>query len=280
MSIHADFEPVATNYAKLGFHLTDITYHPTGTGNRLIIFGSNFFELIVVTHREKLAERSRAMVDDFLVHRSGLSGIAMLSRDQKADVAAFEAAGVPVLMTHAFQRPITLPDGRPGMADVEVVFTKDLETPLVFFFTSRQKRPEAIWQPVWQNHPNGAVDILEVVSVEVPGQDKLARYQAGILGADNVTSDGGVTTGRVANGYALTINTPAVLEARFAWAGLACEPHPAYAAGLVIKCGNLDFVRKAVAEHAIPATCRAHDIFIDPAWTGGTFLHLVGDSAP
>ena len=276
MSIHPEFEPVAANYNQLGFNLTDVTHHPTGTGNRLVIFRSNFLELLATTRPEKMNDRSRGMVDAYLQHRTGVSGIAFVSEDQTRDYEEFEANGVPNLMKHDFQRPVTLPDGSQGVADVEVVFSRKMETPLVFFFTSHQKRPEAIWQPAWQKHANGATDILEVVSVESSDQAHLANYQTAVLGAENTSRENGTTTGRVANGYSLSVSTPTRLQERYAWAGLRCEDHAAYSAGLVIRCENLEFVRQAVAEHAIPATCRDRDILVDPEWTGGTFLHLVG----
>lgn len=275
MAIHPDFEPVASRYEALGFQLTEISHHPMGTGNRLMIFASNFMEILAVTRPELIARDTTDVVGDYLSARTGITGIAVRSESQQQDLTAFAASDVPGVGGFSFQRPVSLPDGRDGMADVDVVVSRNAATPLVFYFTSHQKRPEAIWQPSWQQHPNGAQDIVEVVCVETAGLDALADYQAKVLGISALRETSAGKVGDVALGYALSVLTPAQLEQRYAWARLTAEPHAAYVAGLVIRCGALDVVREAVRRHDIPATCRQHEVFISPRWTDGSFLHLV-----
>ena len=144
MAIHPDFEPVASRYEALGFQLTEISHHPMGTGNRLMIFASNFMEILAVTRPELIARDTTDVVGDYLSARTGITGIAVRSESQQQDLTAFAASDVPGVGGFSFQRPVSLPNGRDGMADVDVVVSRNAATPLVFYFTSHQKRPEAI----------------------------------------------------------------------------------------------------------------------------------------
>lgn len=264
-AVHDGFADVSARYEALGFQLTDVTHHPTGSGNRLAVFSDTYLELMAMTRPELADATYRGLVDGFLGVRSGLEGIGFATTDHEADADRLRAAGAPGVEVFSFERPVRLPDGSPSRAEVDAVLTTNPDTGLVVLFATHQKRREAIWQPAWQRHPNGATDIVEVIVVERHGHHALADYLA-TMGADEATR----------HGPALTLLDPAALEDRFGWAAVTAEPHPSYCAGVVIRCRDLDVVREAVDRHGIPATPAADgSVLVHPDWTLGTVLHLV-----
>ena len=280
MSIHKSLEPAAQRFRLLGFHVTDISHHPMGTGNRLLVFKTSFFEILAVTRPGILDEAFGALTANYLAQRSGVSGIAFYCDDPQDDLRRFEADSAVTASVGAFKRPMTFPDGSEGVADVDLVMSRNQETPLVFLFSSRQNRPEAVWQPVWGTHPNGAQDVAEIVAVAKAGDTRLASYFDGFLGAGETQQVAGGSGGAtraypLKHGARLSIMEPAALEERYRWAGLNAEPHEHYVAGLVIRCEGLDVVRACVRKHDIPATEANGEILIDPSWAEGVFLHFV-----
>jgi len=271
MSVHSSFEPVSSNYRTLGFHVTDLSHHPMGTGNRLIVFQNNFIEILAVSKPEEIDPSTKAMVEGFLSNRSGISGIAMLSSSQQDDLARLEAQNAPALLPNSFQRPITLPDGSLGEADVDIVMSLNQETPLTFLFFSHQKKPEMLWQPAWQEHPNGASDIVEVISVQDESLRPFDGYFQSVLGT---VPDEDSTYPLEAGGTLSTLGK-GQLEDRYQWAEIKAERHAAYTAGLVVRCSHLEVVRAAISSHNIPSVEGDNGIVIKPEWLDGVFLHFV-----
>ena len=91
-----DLNRSAQTYAeKLGFTLTPEGSHPgRGTHNRLIVFGSNYLELIAV--RDSSEGVFRQSMVDMLKHREGLYMFAMGSGDVVQDAEAIRERGVEV----------------------------------------------------------------------------------------------------------------------------------------------------------------------------------------
>ena len=267
ISLHEDLASGEALYRALGFSPTPVTHHPMGTGNQLIIFQSTFIELLAVTNPDRMNAMGRRLTTDLLAERPGLSSIAFTSTDQPADLEAFRTAGVPEVLGFSFQRPITLPDGRPAEADVSVALTHNPATPLLFFFTSHQKKPEAIWQPAWQVHDNGVQDIVEAIIVADAPKADLSAYLGAFLPLEE-TADG--IAGVAAHGYRITVMTPSAFTERFSAAGIRAEAKRPYVAALVLITDRL-----AALQTALPANALAPDgdgLLVLPSATGGALL--------
>lgn len=89
-----DLEKARRTYANLlGFTVTPAGLHPgRGTENRLIVFGSEYLELIGVRDPRE-ARRYRPQILDFLERRQGLYMFALGSRDLEATVAEVRHRG-------------------------------------------------------------------------------------------------------------------------------------------------------------------------------------------
>ena len=120
-----NLDDAARTYEGLGFTLTPRGSHEDrmGTSNRLAQFGNqSFIELLEVDRPDRLmphdlssdppffsfGAHNRKAVDE----RDGMSMLVFASDDARADIAAFEAAGVTTYEPFDFERQARLPDGQ------------------------------------------------------------------------------------------------------------------------------------------------------------------------
>ncbi|RMS32759.1 hypothetical protein ALP68_04754 [Pseudomonas ficuserectae] len=162
-------------YRRMGFAPSPVSYHPWGTVTSLMMFPSNFIELIGVEDASKFGTHS---VNGFCFGRQlgqfldrgeeGVSLVALHSKDADDDHARMAAAGLESQGRIDFRRKMTLPDGRDDEAVVSLALFIDPELPDASNFICHQHRPELIWVRGWQNHPNGADGILAITYLADP----------------------------------------------------------------------------------------------------------------
>ncbi|KTT32736.1 VOC family protein [Pseudomonas rhizoryzae] len=171
-----DHAAALANYQRLGFAPSPISYHPWGTVTSLMMFPSNFIELIGVADPAKFGTGAvdgfcfGRRLGEFLAREEGVSLVALHSTDCDGDHAELVARGLASQGRIDFRRAMRLPDGSPGEAVVSLGLFLDDQLPDVSNFICHQHRPELIWVPGWQQHPNGAlgIDALTYVAAE-PG---------------------------------------------------------------------------------------------------------------
>ncbi|KPY83401.1 hypothetical protein ALO97_00270 [Pseudomonas syringae pv. tagetis] len=187
-------------YRKMGFAPSPVSYHPWGSVTSLMMFPSNFIELIGVEDPAKFGTRS---VNGFCFGRQlgqfldrgeeGVSLVALHSKDADADHARMTRAGLESQGRIDFRRKMMLPDGRDGEAVVSLALFIDPELPDASNFICHQHRPELIWVREWQNHPNGADGILAITYLADPRlleprwraiYGDTVRYNGAVLEAD------------------------------------------------------------------------------------------------
>lgn len=200
----ARLDDAAQRYEALGFTLTPRAQHDVrmGTSNRLAQFaGRNFIELLEVDRPESLDPHDFAASPPrfsfgahnraFIGRREGISTLVLAGDDSRADVAAFEAAGLDVYAPFDFERRATLPDGTQVTVAFSLAFVTSPEMPQISFFTCQQKTPEYFWKPAFQVHANGAQRIAAVYLVaEQPGRH--ADFLSKLTGARAERISGGL----------------------------------------------------------------------------------------
>ncbi|MDE1179997.1 VOC family protein [Paraburkholderia sp.] len=156
-------------FVRLGFAPSPISYHPWGSVLTLMMFENNFIELIGVDDPAKFGTGEvegfcyGRTLGDFLARSEGLGLVALHSKDIEADFAAVKATGLPTQQRVEFRRKLTRADGTPDEAVVSLGMVMDTESGDISNFLCQQHRPEFIWRPDWQHHPNGAVAVDEVI---------------------------------------------------------------------------------------------------------------------
>lgn len=269
-------------YRKLGFAPSPVSYHPWGTVTTLVMFPSNFIEIIAVDDASKFGTGA---VNGFCFGRQlgtfldrgeeGISLVALHSKDADADYARLSDAGLKSQGRIDFRRKMTLPDGRPDEAVVSLGLFMDEDHPDVSNFICHQHRPELIWVPEWQHHPNGANGILAVTYLANPEQLE-SRWKA--LYGDAVSYNGDVLEADTRCGVLRAMNR-ATAEREFAGVGLpeAASERP-HAIALRINTTDLEAARGIIEANQVAHSKDPQRILIAPQASGNVIIELVQSS--
>ncbi|BEV17806.1 VOC family protein [Herbaspirillum sp. DW155] len=191
-----DFEHVRKQFQKLGFAPTPVGYHPWGTTLSLLMFVDNFIEIIAVHDASKFGTNAvngfcyGSNVGNFTDRVEGLGLVALHSKDGKGDHQLLMERGLKSQGQIDFVRNMKKPDGTPDVAVVSLGLFMNEEQRDVSNFICHQHRPELIWIPEWQKHPN-EVNAVTAVTYVAPEPKLLARRYEQFYGKSAVTvSDG------------------------------------------------------------------------------------------
>ena len=144
-------------FAGLGFHLTPRGHHTLGSMNHLMMFATDYLELL--GFGEGGAKRP-----ELLPFPIGLNGLVFKTADADATHSQAAAAGLPILPVQAFSRPVTI-DGKTQDARFRTTRLDPSKVAMGRVYFCEHRTPELVWRPEWQTHPNGARAIKRVVVV-------------------------------------------------------------------------------------------------------------------
>lgn len=194
-----DHASVLNQYRAIGFSPSPVSYHPWGTVLSLMMFRDNFIEVISVADASKFGTNSvngfcyGRNVGAFLDREQGLSLVALHSKDADGDHARLTGRGLKSQGRIDFRRAMTKADGTPDVAVVSLgLFLNEAQRD-VSHFICHQHRPELIWVPEWQNHPNGVHAITSVTYVARQPLDLLPRFEA-LYGKSKIIQRDGTLT--------------------------------------------------------------------------------------
>jgi hypothetical protein len=166
-----DLNTMRHAYTSLGFTLTPPAVHPFGTQNSLIQLDHVFLELLSLEKIELVPEHAPSFFSfaafnrDFLKTAEGLSMLVLDSDDARADFAFYRGCGLHTYEPFDFSRKAKLPTGEEATVGFSLTYVSSPRMPRAGFFCCQQHAPQYFWQPLYQNHPNGACTILEVTLV-------------------------------------------------------------------------------------------------------------------
>lgn len=266
-------------YRRMGFAPSPISYHPWGSVTSLMMFPSNFIELIGVDDRSKFGTNS---VNDFCFGRQlgqfldrgeeGISLVALHSKDADADHARLVETGLESQGRIDFRRAMTLPDGRPDEAVVSLALFIDPQLPDASNFICHQHRPELIWVKGWQNHPNGADGILAVTYLADPARLE-ARWRA--IYGDAVQYNGSVLEADTGCGVLRAVDAATASE-QFPGVELpATASQRPHAIAIRLHTASLDTLRSILKQNAVPHREHPGRVFVEPQAAGNVILEFV-----
>lgn len=161
-----DLPGLAARFDDLGFTVGARNRHPWGTENHIIQFRSTFLELIGLGdgyRPQSLSDEAypfAGFLERYLErNESGLAMAVLRSTDAGADAALFAQKGLGEGRLLPFSRSARGPDGSDRTVAFTIAFAATASMPGIGFFTCEQHRPENFWNPAFQDHPNGAVDL-------------------------------------------------------------------------------------------------------------------------
>ena len=266
------------NYVRMGFSPSLVSYHPWGTVTSLMMFPNNFIELIGVDDATKFGTNS---VNGFCFGRQlgsflqrgeeGISLVALHSKNADDDYAELTERGLSGQGRIDFRRKMTLPDGTPDEAVVSLGLLVDESKPDASNFICHQHKPELIWVPGWQNHPNGVDAITAVTYLAAPEslQDRWETFYPGktsFLG-NVLVADTGCGQLRAMDEDTLYSHYPGVpLPSR--------EGKGPYGVAITLHTSKPDDLRLILEHQNIPFTDLSDSIVVAPEWTGNVIFEF------
>ena len=162
INVKADMDLAQLVFSNLGFTLTPRGYHTLGSINHLMMFGSDYMELIgFPEHGVVNNPNSRS---DLTTAPFGINGLVFKSSDVDKTfekLVELEMDGDP---PKSFSRPVEL-DGRKTDAKFRTVTVRAGVFPEGRVYFCEHGTPELVWRPEWQSHENGIEAVSEIVVV-------------------------------------------------------------------------------------------------------------------
>lgn len=223
----------APAFEALGFTLTPRGYHSLGSINHLMMFDTDYLELI------GLPPGAGDKRPDIVDSPAGINGLVFKSADVDETFAHLRDLDMAGAAPKAFTRPVALAAGE-KIARFRTVAVG----PGVFaagrVYYCQHGTPELVWRPEWQNHANGAQRISEFVIVALSPEQTAERYAA-LVGAK---VDGGAIA---IGGARLTILSPADYGDRYGDRATAMDGRQSIFGAVVLETADLDAVARQVA---------------------------------
>ncbi|MEH6525310.1 MAG: VOC family protein [Sneathiella sp.] len=239
INVGFDMDQAAQIFSNLGFHLTERGYHSLGSINHLMMFGTDYLELIGLPAESKGAAAGRPDIADAPL---GLNGLVFKTAGAQANLDILESLGIAAGPTKSFTRPVALPDG-----DVDASFTtthvKGGTFPGGRVYFCEHHTPDVVWRPEWQRHANGAEAITDFVVASTSPMEEAEKFAA--LLETEVATDGQTKTLPL-NGATLTILSPEAYAARFGSLACSLNDRPSIFGALQIRTSSLEAVREVL----------------------------------
>jgi hypothetical protein len=266
-------------YKRLGFSPSPISYHPWGSVLTLMMFENNFIELIGIDDPSKFGTGEvngfcyGRLLGEFLARSEGLGLVSLHSKDIEGDFSAVKATGLPTQQRVDFRRKITAPDGSPDEAVVSLGMILDTELGDASNFLCQQHRPEFIWRKDWQNHPNGANAVTEVVYV-TPELGLLEDRWQKLFGSEQTKRVDGHVESDTGCGKMVAL-TPEQASQRFSAVGLPVaytdKPH---GIALQVQVRDISATESVLKENGVTYARTTAGVAVTPDSAGNTIIEF------
>ena len=183
INVKHDMDGAVRLFKKLGFSLTPRGFHSHGSINHLMIFGSDYLELIGIPEN-KTIERQ-----DLMKAPIGINGLVLKADDINEIYTRIVAAGFDGDPPKGFYRPIKI-QGEQKDAKFQTVTVRDDVFPGGRVYYCQHDTPELVWRPEWQKHPNGVTSVTEFVTVAQAPKREAERFAALLNTGVNIHDNG------------------------------------------------------------------------------------------
>lgn len=263
-----DIRAAERAWRRLGFDVQPEGRHTRlGTVNHLMIFGSDYLELIGVVEPNEFNAERRALLEK----GEGLANIALATDGADLARAEWAASGVEPNPVLAFDRPVEIA-GRLETASFRTVRIPKAHYPVVGFFVCEHLTPQFVYRAEWTKHPNGVRGLAgaEIVAADPSRLEGLVTRH---FGAAKVQRDGdglAVDTGT----QPVRWLTPAAFAARHPGAPLLrADDHPAL---LALRVADPDVTAVLLRNNGVAHVRTASGgVLVPPTETCGVALEFV-----
>jgi hypothetical protein len=149
----------------MGFTLTPRGQHTLGSQNHCVMFGQDYFELLMVPQRLP----GREYYFDFVGVGDGLAAIALKTDNARGAYGELSAAALAPTEPVDFSRPVSLPDGMRNASFRTTQLGRE-HTPGGQVFVCQHFTRSVVWRPECLVHANSSVGLgaVAIVSQDVP----------------------------------------------------------------------------------------------------------------
>ena len=160
-----DLDSAEDTFRRMGFALTPRGHHTLGSQNHCVMFGQDYFELLMVPQRLP----GREYYYDFARIGDGLAAVALKTDNARGAYGELTAAALAPSEPVDFSRPVQLPQGT-GSASFRITQLGLEQTPGGQVFLCQHFTRDAVWRAEYQTHANAATGLaaLVIVSNDVP----------------------------------------------------------------------------------------------------------------
>jgi hypothetical protein len=230
-------------FTGLGFTLTPRGHHTMGSHNHLMMFASDYLELVGIAEADahKRPEIANSPI--------GLNALVFKTHDADKTFARLEELGMAGEAPKSFSRPVTLSDGSTHDARFRTVTARDEAFPAARLYFCEHLTPDLVWRPEWQAHPNGVTGFSEIVIVTARPEEHAAGLSE-LIEAGPPTSRGGGQALLLHDGFRLSFITRDEYAGRFGDLARTGDGREAFPGALGLRCGSMDTVREFTGETA------------------------------
>jgi len=224
-------------FQSLGFFLTERGYHSLGSINHLMIFGSDYLELIGLPPGK---ENLRPQIAEAPL---GLHGMVFKTTDVDENHEILRALDFAADPPKTFTRPVKLPEGE-FPAKFRTVDVKTGVFPGGRVYFCEHGTPHLLWRPEWQKQTNGVTGIREIVVVSQAFEEE-AENLAKILQSEVSGDSSGFCVALV--GAKISLMPPLSYEERYRHLASPLAGRTSVFAALVLQTDGLKAIRQVLA---------------------------------
>ena len=159
-----DLDSAQDTFRRMGFTLTPRGHHTLGSENHCVMFGQDYFELLMVPQRLP----GREYYYDFARIGDGLAAVALKTDNARGAYGELSAAALAPSEPVDFSRPVSLPEGTKN-ASFRIAQLRLEQTPGGQVFLCQHFTRDVVWRPEYQTHANKATGLaaLAILSNDV-----------------------------------------------------------------------------------------------------------------
>ncbi|MGP1677651.1 MAG: VOC family protein [Burkholderiales bacterium] len=159
-----DLDSTRDTFRRMGFTLTPRGHHTLGSQNHCVMFGRDYFELLMVPQRLP----GREYYYDFARIGDGLAAVALKTDNARGAFGELTAAALAPSEPVDFSRPVQLAQGT-KTASFRITQLGLEQTPGGQVFVCQHFTRDVVWRPEYQTHANTATGLaaLAIVSADV-----------------------------------------------------------------------------------------------------------------
>lgn len=188
ITVSDQLDQANSQYQKLGFTTTPRGHHSLGTSNNLAIFTTTYLELL------GFEPQNAGKVDKSWCFADGLTGLVFKTKDANKLYQQLVSQSIKVEGDgpKSFFRPVELNDGTKPEARFKTVRLDPSYTPNGQIFFCDQLTPELVWRKEWQTHPNGVININQVIIEAQKPRSSIKLLEKTFPSAKIIEIEGGV----------------------------------------------------------------------------------------